>query len=77
LAGGYGLFLKEKWLRARQSNGIFIPMARWKDSTPRVTKDVDLVVGLDLIMDKGRNHQCLDLLTKNGFEVSRVQIIRG
>lgn len=71
LAGGYGLFLKQKGLRSNQGGGLFIPLDRWRDGVPRVTKDMDLVVGLDLIMDADRNRQCLDLLMENGFQVSK------
>lgn len=73
LAGGYGLFLKQKWLRSVRGGGLFIPLDRWRDGIPRVTKDMDLVVGLDLIMDADRNRQCLGLLRENGFEVSERQ----
>ena len=49
IAGGYGLFLKQLWLRDNQEIKIVVPLESWLDVTPRITKDLDLVVSLDLI----------------------------
>lgn len=70
VAGGYGLFLKQQWLLGQEDPVIVVPLARWRDAIPRVTKDLDLVLGLDLIADKTANSQLLDALEKHGFSVS-------
>jgi hypothetical protein len=70
VAGGYGLFLKQQWLLQQEAPTIVLPLNRWQDATPRVTKDLDLVIGLDLIADETRNGQLLEALQKNGFAVS-------
>jgi hypothetical protein len=49
LAGGYGLFLKQRWLLDNLSVPTVIPLDRWPNSTPRVTNDLDIVVGLELL----------------------------
>ncbi len=54
VAGGYGLFLKQRWLSSQASLPTVVPIQNWLDTTPRVTKDVDLVLGLDLIKDAGQ-----------------------
>ena len=63
LAGGYGLFLKQQWLLSQmeartptEQGGIatLVDMARWMNPTPRVTKDLDFVVQLDMIERHGQ-----------------------
>ena len=44
VAGGYGLFLKQRWLSEESSSRTVVPIQNWRDATPRVTKDVDLVL---------------------------------
>ena len=70
VAGGYGLFLKQQWLLQQDAPEIVLPLSRWQDATPRVTKDLDLVVGLDLVADQTRNEQLLSALSAQGFCVS-------
>lgn len=70
LAGGYGLFLKQRWLLARRDARIVVPLERWLNATPRVTKDLDLVIGLDLISDADANRNMHKLLTNQGFQVT-------
>lgn len=70
IAGGYGLFLKQIWAL---HTGIqtLIPLARWRDAKPRVTKDVDLVTSVDLIAEEKSNHTVLLVLKRHGFEVAQ------
>lgn len=76
LAGGYGLFLKQQWLVSRlRSLGTadevrtLVPLHRWKDQTPRVTKDFDFIAGLDLIASPEEQHQLHEVLEKHDFKV--------
>ena len=34
IAGGYGLYLKQQWLRENPERQIVIPLAQWIDATP-------------------------------------------
>jgi hypothetical protein len=71
VAGGYALFLKHQWLLEHGGDEPFvIPFERWQDSTPRVTKDMDLVIGLDLISNQERHEPILQAIEENGFKVS-------
>lgn len=70
VAGGYGLFLKQKFLLANSALAIVVPLDRWLDTSPRVTKDIDLVIGLDLIATEERHPRILDAFETNGFRVS-------
>jgi hypothetical protein len=70
IAGGYGLFLKQQWLSEETRPQTVVPIQNWKDATPRVTKDVDLLLGLDLIKDATLQKSVVGALTKNGFEAS-------
>jgi hypothetical protein len=70
VAGGYGLFLKQRWLSSSASLPTVVPIPNWLDATPRVTKDVDLVLGLDLIKDASHQKSVVSALTQNGFEAS-------
>ena len=47
-----------------------VPIPNWLDTTPRVTKDVDLVLGLDLIKDASHQKSVVSALKQNGFEAS-------
>lgn len=91
LAGGYALFLKQRWLIAQTrsittSNGevlvddkgaafaavtvpTVIDMTRWSDVNPRVTKDFDFIVSLELIASEGDQKTLTGVLAKHGFEV--------
>ena len=70
IAGGYGLFLKQQWLKQLGNIPTVIPFQNWIDTEPRVTKDVDLILGLDLIKDSSQQKTFLSSLSKNGFEPS-------
>lgn len=70
VAGGYGLFLKQRWLAEGSQSRTVVPIQNWLDATPRVTKDVDLVLGLDLIRNATHHETVINALAKNGFDVS-------
>lgn len=46
-----------------------IDMTRWSDVNPRVTKDFDFIVSLELIASEGDQRTLSELLGKHGFEV--------
>ena len=71
VAGGYGLFLKQQWLLSNDAHPIVVPLDRWPETAPRATKDMDLVIGLDLISDETANRQLYQALEREKFEVSR------
>lgn len=70
IAGGYGLFLKQKWLIRNSDIPLAVPIRQWRDETPRATKDVDLVVGLDLIANQELQPIVLSKLNEEGFRVA-------
>jgi hypothetical protein len=70
IAGGYGLFLKQRWLSHGTPPRTVVPIQNWQDAIPRVTKDVDLVLGLDLIKDATLQKLVITALNTNGFEAS-------
>ena len=74
IAGGYGLFLKQQWLRERPDQAIVIPLGQWLDGVPRVTDDFDFVLDLDLIADGERNRSVFEILQRNGFAVTEKRI---
>jgi len=67
LAGGYALFLKQRWLLSRPDIMTVVNVADWQDFNPRVTKDFDLITGLDLIASETRQKNLSDALRNNGF----------
>lgn len=71
LAGGYGLFLKQQWLALPASTGArpLVPLDRWEDAIPRVTKDIDLVAEVGLIGSATVQEGVDAVLKKHGFEV--------
>jgi hypothetical protein len=71
IAGGYGLFLKQQHLLNTADSRVVIPLAEWPDSAPRATRDMDLVLSLDLIADAASNKLIASALDEEGFEVSR------
>ena len=70
VAGGYGLFLKQLWLACGDGPATVVPMQNWMDATPRVTKDVDLVLGLDIVGNESTQQSVIGALRRNNFEVS-------
>lgn len=71
LAGGYGLFLKQQWLALPASAGArpLLPLDRWEDAIPRVTKDIDLVAEVGLIGSAAAQEGVDAVLKRQGFEV--------
>lgn len=69
LAGGYGLFLKQKWLLANPGIPVIVPVQQWRDTSPRVTKDLDFVLGLELIAREETQKALRDALQKNLYTV--------
>lgn len=67
VAGGYGLFLKENWLRDNQSQKTVIPIKDWIES-PRVTQDIDLILELEIIGDKLKQERLTKALKEHAFE---------
>jgi hypothetical protein len=69
LAGGYGLFLKQRWLLANRTGLIVIRLDRWQDTTPRVTNDLDIVIGLDLLASTEAQRAIVQAMKQNNFRV--------
>ena len=91
LAGGYGLFLKQRWLVSQlhflavedgdllvtdegeeivvDDVRTLVPIHRWKEQTPRVTKDFDFIASLDLIASPKEQRRLHAALEKHGFRV--------
>jgi hypothetical protein len=46
-----------------------VPMHRWREQTPRVTKDFDFLIDLDLIASPGEQHLVHEVLEQHGFKV--------
>jgi hypothetical protein len=67
---GYSVFLKQRWLSSSANLPTVVPISNWLDATPRVTKDVDVFLGLDLIKDASYQKSVVSALTQHGFEAS-------
>lgn len=74
IAGGYGLYLKQQYLLENQDEAIVVSLARWGDTAPRVTNDLDFVLGLDLIASESANRMVLGVLESNEFAVTSRKI---
>lgn len=70
VAGGYGLLLKQHWLRSERAVRIVVGLDRWLDANPRVTKDVDIVVGLDLIASADAQARMAKAMEQHQFVVT-------
>ena len=70
LAGGYGLFLKQRWLLANRDYPTVIPLENWLDTAPRATNDLDIVVGLALLADAEAQRSIVRALERNEFKVA-------
>jgi hypothetical protein len=68
IAGGYGLYLKQMWLRSNPETPTLVPLESWKDASPRSTKDIDLAIGLDLIADRETQERVIAILDQNEFK---------
>lgn len=71
LAGGYALFLKQKWLLspAGSTTPTLVSVFDWNEQTPRVTKDLDFIVAVDLIASHENQDRMQSALDKHGFTV--------
>jgi hypothetical protein len=69
LAGGYGLFLKQKWLLNHRDQPTLVALDRWLDPTPRVTKDLDLVVSVEIVATATAQEKIDASLRSHGYEV--------
>ena len=69
VAGGYGLLLKQHWLVSNINVPIIVPLAQWNEITPRVTKDLDIVVGLDIISSATSQKMMTYALESRNFTV--------
>jgi hypothetical protein len=67
LAGGYGLFLKQKRL-IKGDLPTVIEIGHWIDQTPRVTKDFDLIVEVSLIASPEQQAELHAVLEKYDFK---------
>lgn len=67
VAGGYGLFMKQEFIKVHSETATIIPLSQWKDATSRVTKDVDIVLGLDIISDKEEQGRFVEVLHKHEY----------
>ena len=68
LAGGYGLFLKQRWLLTEPAP-VLVPIERWNSPVPRATKDLDVIVELNIIASPENQHQIHEILDAQGFQV--------
>src|ERR1051325_4644089 len=69
VAGGYGLLLKQFWLLANPNVPIVARLEQWRDKRPRVTKDLDIVVGLELISSQEAQDQMARAMSEQQFHV--------
>ena len=70
VAGGYGLLFKQHWLRSELAVPIVVSLDRWMDATPRVTKDLDIVVGLELIASADAQARMVKVMQQRQFVVT-------
>lgn len=69
VAGGYGLLRKQMWLAESTDARIVVPLNLWKQPVPRATKDLDLVLRLDLLANEEAHGQITGLLSSHSFLV--------
>lgn len=70
LAGGYGLFLKQAWLMDQQAMPVVVALPDWIDATPRVTKDLDIIIGLELLASVDAQGVIARTMKANQFDVA-------
>jgi hypothetical protein len=68
LAGGYGLFLKQQWLMVNSDQPTVIAIRDWRDATLRVTKDMDFLLGLELLASRETQGRIADVMGANRFQ---------
>ena len=66
VVGGYGLFLKQRWLFANRNHPTAVPLENWRDTTPRVTNDLDIVIGLELLASAKSQGNIVQAMVRNG-----------
>jgi hypothetical protein len=71
VAGGYGLFLKQNWLLSNRGQLTVVRLDAWLDSAPRVTKDLDIVVGLEIVSSRDAQARISAALQEQGFAEKR------
>jgi hypothetical protein len=71
VAGGYGLFLKQYHLRSHEDLATIVGFRDWLDIAPRVTKDLDLILSLDVISSRDAQARVIEALTEQGFGIRR------
>lgn len=69
LAGGYGLFLKQCWVQERRDAPIVVPLSQWRIFAPRATKDLDLLIGVEVIADEQQLELIGQTLQACGFVI--------
>jgi len=70
VAGGHGLFLKQRWLFEQGIEDIVVPLARWRNPNPRATKDFDVVVECAFLADRKKQAVIVAVLKECEFEVT-------
>jgi hypothetical protein len=68
VTGGYALFLKQRWLLSRPDIRTVVNVEDWQDFKPRVTKDFDLITGIDLIASTEQQKAVDAVLRSLNFE---------
>jgi len=68
VVGGYGLFLKQYWLGEHRDTQTIVGLEHWLEPAPRVTKDVDIVLSLDLIGSAESQRKLSETLNNQGFQ---------
>lgn len=66
VSGGYGLFLKQRWLLARAVPPTVVGRENWPAN--RATGDFDLLTQIDLIVSKEAQEKLHEVLRSNGFD---------
>lgn len=69
VAGGYGLFLKQRWRFEDPARRTVVRAEDWLDPAPRVTRDLDLVIGLDLLASADAQAGIVGAMEQNQFRV--------
>ncbi|MEO6907623.1 MAG: hypothetical protein ABI210_07005 [Abditibacteriaceae bacterium] len=68
IAGGYGLFLKQRWLKTAPVQ-VLVPIERWNAPEPRATKDLDVIVELNIIASPENQQQIHEILEAQEYQV--------
>ncbi len=68
LIGGYGLKLKQRWLRENAAVRTVVPSEVWPDA--RATFDIDLALRAEIVLDIGKNKAIRSALATHGWQES-------